>query len=118
VLFWKLQAEAFLGSCGVTATVVVKPCGLGEGDPAEQTLLTGHRDALLRLQPPMVRRSDVARVVVRALLDADGDGPPFPPFPVPALRFDLCARDGTPTGDEGIGKLLEGARWPWEGSIE
>ena len=65
VLFWKLNAEAFLGSCGVTA-VVVKPGGLMDGPAGKSTLVVGHDDTLLAISPPTVTRSDVAAVMIAA----------------------------------------------------
>ena len=99
--FWKLNAEAFLGSSGVGVTII-KPCGLIDGPPNGTTLLVGHEDSFLNNKTP-VMRSDVARVAVEAaLLRSRG------------LRFDLCASpdDGEPTTD--LVALLNEARWGWE----
>lgn len=42
VLFWKLNAEAYIGYAGVGA-VVVKPCGLTDGAKGGKELTVGHR---------------------------------------------------------------------------
>ena len=104
MLFYKLNAEAFLGASGVPAAVV-KPCGLGNGEGGQQQLLTGHDDAMLTtVHPPMVARADVARVMVQALVERQA-----------GLRFDLCASlRGDPTTDDELGALLDSARWDWE----
>ena len=69
ILFWKLNAEAFLGASGVTS-VVVKPGGLIDGDANKATLVVGHDDTLLTtVSPPTVTRADVARVMVAAARD-------------------------------------------------
>jgi len=99
-LFWKLQAETFLASCGVPA-VVVKPGGLGTG-PGNGALLVDHDDNLLAKGTFEVDRVDVARVMVAALF-----------HPTAGLRFDLAAaKSGPPTTD--LDALLQSARWSWQ----
>ena len=109
VLFWKLNAEAFLGSAASLKlrTTAIKPCGLGDGKPgAAQLLATPATDALFATcVPPMINRADVARVSIAAL-DAKAEALP--------QRFDLCSRaTGTPTPDSELDALLKGAQWPW-----
>lgn len=106
VLFWKLNAEAFLGSLGTKVeSVVVKPCGLGNGPGSSSTLLLGHNDDLFaKAMPPMVDRADVARVMASAVLSTAERG---------NLRFDLCAASGRATPDADLPALLDQARWPW-----
>lgn len=104
VLFWKLQAEAFLMSCGVPATIV-KPCGLVNlsEDLVPRTLLVGHDDALLTsTQAPIVARTEVARVMTHALVD----------YPKAGLRMDLCSEPGPTTDD--LDALLDSAKWAWQ----
>ena len=113
VLFWKLNAEAFLGSSGI-GSVVIKPCGLlndydseplHEGQMTTYQLLTGHDDALLKvLTPPALPRSEVARVMAEAVVERTRD-----------LRFDLCAKKGPTTTD--LNALLREARWHWEEGV-
>jgi uncharacterized protein YbjT (DUF2867 family) len=99
ILFWKLNAEAFLGSCGVTA-VVVKPGGLLDGPQGKSTLVVGHDDKLLAsVSPPTVTRADVAAVMVAAAAERSN------------LRFGLVSKPGPP-GD--MHALLQSARWPWD----
>eukprot|EP00667_Euglena_gracilis_P020416 EG_transcript_22107 len=102
ILFWKLQAEAFLASSGVRYAIV-KPCGLGSGPGSAATLVTGHHDDLLASPYRLVDRRDVARVVVAALLS-----------PRAGLRFDLCSKPGPATADAALPGLLEASRWPWD----
>ena len=99
ILFWKLNAEAFLGSSGVTA-VVVKPGGLVDGPAGKSTLVVGHDDALLtEVSPPIVTRADVAAVMVAAASERSN------------LRFGLVSKPGPP-GD--MRELLQSARWSWD----
>eukprot|EP00669_Euglena_mutabilis_P009330 TRINITY_DN4245_c0_g1_i1.p1 TRINITY_DN4245_c0_g1~~TRINITY_DN4245_c0_g1_i1.p1 ORF type:complete len:124 (-),score=5.84 TRINITY_DN4245_c0_g1_i1:140-511(-) len=106
LLFWKLQAEAFLSTSGLRS-VIVKPCGLSTGPGYNSTLITGHNDELLALDPDQkfrtIDRQDVVRVLIAALADQRA-----------SLRFDLCAQPGKPTKDEDLPSLLNGARWPWD----
>lgn len=100
ILFYKLNAEAFLGGSGVPSAVV-KPCGLGTGPASEQQLVVGHADETMPM-PPVIARADVARVLVHAMLKRQL-----------GLRFDLCAStQGSATTD--LDQLLEEARWSWE----
>ena len=100
ILFWKLQAEAFLMSSGLEYAIV-KPCGLLSTAAAGQnTLLVGHDDTLLSTAPPIVQRADVAAVMRQALISDTTN-----------LRFDLCSQRGEPNPDlEGI---LQEARFSW-----
>ncbi len=99
ILFWKLNAEAFLGSSGVTA-IVVKPGGLVDGPAGNSTLVVGHDDVLLAtVSPPIVTRADVAAVMVAAAAERSN------------LRFGLVSKPGPP-GD--MRQLLQSARWSWE----
>ena len=97
-MFWKLNAEAFLGSSGIP-NAIVKPCGLdatyGRGG---KQLLVGHDDQLPHMGE--ISREDTAAVMLEAVASRASD-----------LRFDLCVGDGPPTTD--LAALLEGARWPW-----
>jgi hypothetical protein len=103
VLFWKLNAEAFLGSTGITS-VVVKPGGLVDGPAGNATLLTGHGDTLLTtVNPPIVSRADVAAVMVAAALHHDKSKG--------NLRFDLVSKPGPATD---LKQLIQAAVWPWQ----
>ena len=99
-MFWKLNAEAFLGSSGIPSTIV-KPCGLeatyGRGG---KELLVGHDDNLPRDGNAMISREDTAAVMLEAVASrASG------------LRFDLCVGNGAPTTN--LPKLLDDARYKW-----
>jgi len=99
VLFWKLNAEAFLGSSGIGATIV-KPCGIeGAYGRGGKQLVVGHGDDLPISSS--ISREDLAAVMVEAVAIRARD-----------LRFDLCVGKGPPTKD--LTKLLEHARWSWE----
>lgn len=99
ILFWKLQAEAYLGATGIGSTVV-KPCGLVDGVAANATLLVGHDDTLLSTVPPLVSRADVAAVMAAAVLERAS-----------ALRFDLCSKPGQAQSARAV---LGMALWPWQ----
>ena len=100
ILFWKLNAEAFLGASGI-GSVVVKPCGLDSRQGGSSTLLVGHDDTLIQTNPPLVARADVAAVMAEAIATRAA-----------GLRFDLCSRAGSPTTD--LGALLTQAAYPWQ----
>ena len=98
VLFWKLNAEAFLGASGIGNTIV-KPCGIeGKYGRGGKELLVGHDDQLSILGA--TSRADVAAVMAEAVVQRAA-----------GLRFDLCVGNGAPTTD--LAALLEAARWPW-----
>jgi hypothetical protein len=99
-LFYKLQAEAFLSTAGVSYSIV-KPCGLLDKEGGKDELVTGHDDSLPEIFNG-ISRADVASVVVAALMEK-----------ATGLRFDLCSKKiGQPTTD--YAKLLSNAKWPWE----
>ena len=110
ILFWKLNAEAYLAATGLSVAIV-KPCGLLSTAGSKSTLLVGKNDDLFTTIPPVVAREDVARVMMAALtfdLPArDADAPP----PL-SLRFDLCSKHGAPTTD--LHALLEQTKYPWQ----
>merc|ERR1711971_507529 len=102
--FYKINIEAFLMASGLPYTIV-KPCGLGSGEPAKDTLLVGHDDEEdWDLKVP-VQRADVARVVVAAVEGTQHEA---------NLRFDLCAKSGSPTTDADLPALLKAAAYPWQ----
>ena len=101
VLFWKLNAEAFLVSSGIGATVV-KPCGLTDSPAGEKSLDTLHDDHNPSPLSFTVSRADVAAVMAEAVAQRSS-----------GLRFGLCSKaSGKPTTD--LAALLESARWPWQ----
>lgn len=102
--FYKLNFEAELMSSGVPFTIV-KPCGLdyGGSEPGVQTMLVGH-DSEIKVDIPSVARADLARLMVASIEQ---------PEISKGLRFDLCAKPGTPTTDADLGKLLQSAAYPW-----
>ena len=100
VLFYKLQAEAFLGASGVPFAIV-KPCGLLNTAGGSMKLLVGHDDTLLETRPPLISRADVAAVLEAALS-----------YETSALRLDLCSKIGEPPTD--LHALLDEARYPWQ----
>jgi len=101
--FYKLNLESFLMSSRAPYTIV-KPCGLGEGAPAQDELLVGHDDGEGWDLSIPIQRSDVARVVVAAATSTVGAG----------LRFDICAKAGTPTTDAALPALFKAAKFPWQ----
>lgn len=97
VLFWKLNAENFLGSSGITS-VIVKPCGLANNPGNEKTLVVGHDDELSVFHT--IGRSDVASVAMEAIVSRAGP-----------LKFDLCSQKGdvnTPAD------ALKAAKFSWQ----
>lgn len=98
---YKLNFEAELMASQLPF-VIIKPCGLTNAPARQKELLVGHRDTLFSVRPPMISRSDVARVLVSALVVGGG------------LRFDLCSQAGTPTEDGDLRQLLSDARYHWE----
>jgi len=101
VLFWKLNAEAFLMSSGIGATIV-KPCGLTDGPAGKTALDTLHDDKNPSPLSFTVSRADVAAVMAEAAVERAG-----------GLRFGLCSKAlGAPTTD--LAALLHSARWPWQ----
>lgn len=101
-LFWKLNAEAFIGGTGIGATIV-KPCGLNTNAPSKHRLVVAHDD---KLPFPGVLESvslkDVARVMAEATAQRTRN-----------LRFDLCGGlGGKPTVDPN--EVLLAARLPWQ----
>ncbi|KAL1505075.1 hypothetical protein AB1Y20_008835 [Prymnesium parvum] len=102
VLFYKLNAEAFLGSSGV-GSAIVKPCGLLDVPGGKHALAVSHDDKLPTFDFT-ISRADVARVMAEAALDDSAVN----------LRFLLCngKRSDPPTTD--FAGLLRSARWPWE----
>ena len=108
ILFYKLNAEAFLGSVGFP-TAVVKPCGLLDATGHNATLLALHDDAPTPTGSQGIPRADVARVMVAIVtrnISKRGMN----------LRFDLCSIQGPATED--IDQLLDSAQWGWEQQLE
>lgn len=113
LLFWKLQAEAFLATSGLPFAVI-KPCGLADGAVGAARLVAGHDDYLLTAPAHKVNgvsaiaRADVARVLLRALTTGA--------WRLASLRFDLCAATtGAPTAPtaDALDHVLTSAQWPW-----
>ena len=101
VLFWKLNAEAFLGSSGI-GSAIIKPCGIeGTYGRGGKHLNVGHDDRLVGTGHGAISRADVAAVMVEAVAQRARD-----------LRFDICVGDGVPTTD--LAALLESTRRPWQ----
>lgn len=104
-LFWKLNAEAFIGSSGIGATIV-KPCGLNTNEPSKHRLVVGHDDKL-PFPGAMVSVSlkDVARVMAEATVRQTSH-----------LRFDMCSGvGGKPTTD--ANDVLVSAQWSWQHKV-
>merc|ERR1712032_103603 len=98
VLFWKLNAEAFLGSSGIGSSVI-KPCGIeGTYGRGGKELVVGHDDHLN--VAGVVSRDDVAAVMVEVIVERATN-----------LRFDLCVGKGAPTTD--LAALISSARQTW-----
>lgn len=99
ILFWKLNAEAFISASGLSFAIV-KPGGLLMTAGDNSTLLVGKDDALFKVNPPVVSRDDVARVVVASL-----------EFPF-SVRLDIVSKPGPPTTD--VNALLKETLYPWQ----
>jgi len=102
IIFQKLNAEAFLGSVGMT-TAIVKPCGLSMSAGNNATLLALHDDASTPTGSRSIPRADVARVMAELVLRRSDKC---------NLRFDLCSIEGPATTD--LDALIESAKWSWE----
>merc|ERR1712217_629160 len=105
VLFYKLNAEAFLESAGVSYAII-KPCGLNQAAAGQRELMVGHDgvEPWFNQGFYMIPREDVANVAAAALTQ----------LPVHSIRFDLCAKlpgSGPPKSPK---ELLEDALLPWE----
>jgi uncharacterized protein YbjT (DUF2867 family) len=108
ILFWKLNAEAFLGSAVgalLTATIAIKPGGLDSPRAGPRLLVAPATDALCAAGQQGVARADVARVLVAALEDDTLSG---------GLRLDLGSTQGAPTTDDELGAVIRGGLWPWQ----
>ncbi|CAJ1362738.1 unnamed protein product, partial [Effrenium voratum] len=83
VMFYKLLAESYLSSAGVSFAIV-KPCGLTDAPGGDRLLMAGHDDEESWFSEGfyMIPRADVANATASALLDAPAD----------TMRFDLCAK--------------------------
>jgi len=101
ILFWKLNAEAFVASAGVPFAIL-KPCGLLDTPGNQSTLLVGHDDSFFSIKPPVISRADVAAMMHAAVMQ--------PTFS--ALRFDICSKPGPPPLSTSA--LLEQAALPWQ----
>ena len=102
ILFWKLNAETFLSTAGLSSTTVVKPCGLKDGQGKKFTLYTGHLDEPSEFHT--VSRDNVANIMTEAIVMATKSGNHH--------RFDLCSKPGDPTTD--LKKVIEDSQWGWE----
>ncbi|EOD27886.1 hypothetical protein EMIHUDRAFT_434925 [Emiliania huxleyi CCMP1516] len=83
VLFWKLNAEAFLLGSGVGSTIV-KPCGLSSGEAGMHGLGVSHNDDLPSPGTFLVARADVARVMREAVIERSA-GDVSETFPIESL---------------------------------
>lgn len=104
IMFYKLNAEAFITAAGVPYSIV-KPCGLNEDKGGARELMAGHDDSEDWFSQGfyMIPRADVAAVTVASLTSA----------PANEMRFDLCAKSegSTPTSPA---QLLQAALQPWQ----
>ena len=108
ILFWKLNAEAFLGSAVgalLTAAIAIKPGGLDSPRAGPKLLAAPATDAICAAGQQGVARADVARVLVAALEDVTLSG---------GLRLDLGSTQGAPTTDDELGAVIRGGLWPWQ----
>jgi uncharacterized protein YbjT (DUF2867 family) len=108
ILHWKLNAETFLATSGISTTIV-KPCGLPEHMAGKNsTLLVGHHGAIMEGSDyHTVSREDVASVMAEAAVGLSNSK-----SRCLNLRFDLCSKPGPPTTD--LEALIESARWEWD----
>jgi len=106
ILHWKLNAEAFLSSSGISTTIV-KPCGLPPDMAGKNsTLVVGHLADLNKKYPEnyVLSREDVASVMVEAIS--------YSRHCPQNLRFDLCSIPGPATTD--YKALLDDSKWEWQ----
>ena len=88
ILFYKLNAEAFLMQSGLAFTIV-KPSGLSDTPGGKSFLLVGHDDSITNKSS--IPRSDVATVLTRAcLLPSDAAN----------TRFDLTSDPSRPSSGD------------------
>ena len=109
VLFWKLNAEAFLSSAAADprlTTISLKPGGLDSPRAGPRLLLAPATDTLATTGREGVSRTDVARVMVAALQDITLTGA--------GLRLDMGSTQGAITTDDELAPLLTGGLWPWQ----
>eukprot|EP00548_Thalassiothrix_antarctica_P011791 CAMPEP_0194156618 /NCGR_PEP_ID=MMETSP0152-20130528/69006_1 /TAXON_ID=1049557 /ORGANISM="Thalassiothrix antarctica, Strain L6-D1" /LENGTH=331 /DNA_ID=CAMNT_0038864443 /DNA_START=121 /DNA_END=1116 /DNA_ORIENTATION=+ len=100
--FWKLNAEAFLSTSGVSSTIIVKPCGLVDTPGHNSTLLVGHNDEFMKDKSRItISRDDVARVMAEAVVMEDSSNQHY--------RFDLCSKPGKSTED--LTALIQSSKW-------
>lgn len=104
-LFYKLNAESFIMQAGMPYTIL-KPCGLGDGEPGKKKLIVGHDDeGFNSIIDHLIQRSDVARVMTEAALSRSA---------ATNLRFDLCSHFlGSPTTDI-VKDVFKAAMYPWD----
>merc|ERR1719213_954903 len=97
VLFWKLNAEAFVAAHAIPSTIV-KPCGIeGTYGRGGKELVVGHDDELK--MAGAISRADVAAIMAEAVVQRSA-----------GLRFDVCVGTGSPTTD--LAELLESTKYP------
>ena len=88
ILFYKLNAEAFLMQSGLAFTIV-KPSGLSDTPGGKSFLLVGHDDSITNKSS--IPRSDVATVLTKAcLLPSDAAN----------TRFDLTSDPSRPSSGD------------------
>eukprot|EP00933_Yihiella_yeosuensis_P069164 TRINITY_DN753_c0_g5_i1.p1 TRINITY_DN753_c0_g5~~TRINITY_DN753_c0_g5_i1.p1 ORF type:complete len:295 (+),score=51.37 TRINITY_DN753_c0_g5_i1:75-959(+) len=109
ILFYKLNAEAFIMSSGLPFTIV-KPCGLSEGAAGKKKLVVGHDSKGFPMAlDHSIQRADVVRVIVESLRK---------PEISKGLRFDLCSQAwGKPTTDI-ENDVLKASMYPWDSRRE
>jgi len=105
--FYALNGEAFTMSSGMPFTIV-KPNGLGEGNPAQKEIVVAHDDqgwSPLDLNYEFIARSDVARLLAYAAMH---------PEDTVGLRFDVTSKKegGAPTKD--VSAVFRDAMYEWD----
>jgi len=105
--FYSLNGEAFTMNSGVQFTII-KPNGLGDGEPGAQELVVAHDDAgwsPTDLNYEFISRSDVARMLTYAVSH---------PNVTTGLRFDVTANKKGTTPTKDISSLFSQAMYPWD----
>jgi len=109
ISFYKLNAESFIMSSGLPFTIL-KPCGLGTGEPGKNKLVVGHDGEGFNLViTHTIQRSDVARVLVESLRN---------PAKAAGLRFDLCSQAWGAATTDIVKDVFKPAMYPWDKRLQ
>jgi len=105
--FYSLNGEAFTMNSGMQFTII-KPNGLGDGEPGEQQIVVAHDDAGWSPSDPnyeFIARSDVARMLTYAVSN---------PSKTTGLRFDVTSNKAGTKPTKDVSELFAQAMYPWD----